>query len=434
MDNEILLRLEEYNPWLRDPALWPDDVDRFLPDRIIDRQVGLDLRRDRVALVIGPRQAGKSTRIWLALRELAAPPLLIDLDDPLMHGLCASGAHLLSELRRQEIVFSALFFEEVQQLQEAGLFLKSLVDLRPGVPIAATGSASHHLAARTRESLAGRARRETLLPFSLAEVIAHRMGTEPPHRRALVTGDAVDEMLCFGGYPEVWLAESPHERRRLLLDLVQSFLLRDASDRYRVRNLDAFRTVMRLAATQVGNLINRAEYASVAEVSGTTVAEYLELMAESHVLRLVPPFLGGKRAEVTSRPKVFFVDNGLRNFLHGGFASVADRADLGPLMENLVFGELAKTLGPLDELRFWRTRNGAEVDFVVRHEEQLLAIEVKGGAMGRPRISRASRSFIEAYRPARFLVVNQTLRAESRVAETEVTHGRVEDVARWVVG
>lgn len=422
MDRGALLRLEEYNPWLADPVAWPAAAERFLPDRPIARHSGLELELDRIELVIGPRQAGKSTLLWLAASELKSPPLVVNLDDALLRSLCQSGAGFLAEVRSLGFSPSAFILEEVQQLEEAGLFLKSLADLRPGVPILVTGSSSFHLRSRTRESLAGRARRTTLLPFSLSEVSAAARVECPPHRRGLVPAECLQRMLRFGGYPRVWLASDEREASRTLLDLVESLIIRDASDLYRIRRPDAFRLMLQLAAGQVGNLVNRAEYASLCGVNATTVAEYMEILEETHVIRLVRPFLGGRRAELTSTPKLFFVDNGLRNHLQGGFAQFQSRGDRGALLENFVFSELAKHLEPLDDLRYWRTRNGAEVDFVLRRGERIVAIEVKAAEMRRPTISRSSRSFIEAYRPAALLVVNPGREAEGEIGGTRVVH------------
>ncbi len=121
----------------------------------------------------------------------------------------------------------------------------------------------------------------------------------------------------------------------------------DPSNIYRIRRPDAFRKLLTLAASQIGNLVNLSNRADNVGVSVNTVIEYINLMAESHLVKPVPPFVGGKRAKVTSTPKIFFIDNGLRNLLFGGFASANQPADYGALTENLIFTGLCKHTNPL---------------------------------------------------------------------------------------
>ena len=83
-----------------------------------------------------------------------------------------------------------------------------------------------------------------------------------------------------------------------------------------------------------------------------------------------------------------------------------------------------KGLRLLDEVFFWRSKNGAEVDFVVRRMDRLLAIEVKAGQPRRPTVSRAARSFISAYEPACFGVINAALRLDTEVDGVQVRFRR----------
>ena len=98
MDKQAALRLETYDPWLADRAMWPSAAARLLPEPLVDRSARLDLERDRVTLLVGPRQAGKTTLVWSRLVELDAPPPFLDLDDPLLREPCASGGHFVETL------------------------------------------------------------------------------------------------------------------------------------------------------------------------------------------------------------------------------------------------------------------------------------------------------------------------------------------------
>lgn len=73
-----------------------------------------------------------------------------------------------------------------------------------------------------------------------------------------------------------------------------------------------------------------------------------------------------------------------------------------------------------DMIYFWRSKGGAEVDFVRRHGDTVEAFEAKASHMKRPKISRSARSFIGAYSPARFYMVNLNLSAEMVINKTAV--------------
>jgi predicted AAA+ superfamily ATPase len=172
--------------------------------------------------------------------------------------------------------------------------------------------------------------------------------------------------------------------------------------------------------------------AALSGVSNDTVDDYVGLLEQAHVLRTLRPFVGGKRAEVTHARKVFFVDNGIRNAVFGGFLSLPRRSDVGALTENLVFGEIVKIVNPLlDGLHYWRSKAGGEVDFVIEHQGRLLPVEVKAGDP-RARLSRSARSFIDAYTPETFLVVGDGEPAEREQGSTRVRFVRTWEVASLV--
>jgi hypothetical protein len=411
--DRLLRVLKADNPWLGGEPVG-DWFAQHLPARLIPRRLA-PAADTRVCLVVGPRQAGKSTLIWMALARTGDPALLLNCEEPSIREWLASPATFLADCEDVAPGVPTLFFEEVQRLPEAGLFLKGVVDRRSGKRLFATGSSSFDLEARTRESLAGRAVRHLLLPLSLEEIAA--TVTTPPRLAEEIMEGQTMERAVFGGYPSVFLAEQPS---RGLAELVEAFVVRDVSDRFRIRNVAAFRKVLELAASQIGNLANFSEWSALAGVSNDTVAEHCRLLEETHVVRLVRPFVGGKRAEITSAPKVYFLDNGIRNQLFGGFGAAEGRSDQGALFENLVFSELAKLTNPLlHTVRYWRSKAGAEVDFVVEHQGRILASEAKAGDT-RGRISRSMRSFIDAYAPKCFLVVNRASHPDQHIGTTRI--------------
>lgn len=164
------------NPWLEgdDGDAWKA---RHLPDDYVERETALELGR-RVGLVIGPRQAGKSTLIWKTLTAHPAPCLFVNCEEPAIREGARSSALFIRGLGQLVPSTCVVFFEEVQHLTDAGLFLKGVVDRKTNYRFVATGSSSYDLDAKTRESLAGRAERHLLLPFSFSELTKKAAG--PP--------------------------------------------------------------------------------------------------------------------------------------------------------------------------------------------------------------------------------------------------------------
>ncbi len=418
MDSSLLETIELTNPWLLEPARFLSEATARLGPAWVPRRGAATTEwpvAKKAHVVVGARQVGKSSFLWSWFASRGQAPLFVNADEPIFQRWCTSAARFgrdVAELVGPDV---PVFFEEVQRLENAGLFLKALIDARIPNPIFATGSSAFHLQDRHRESLAGRAVRHEMHPFSLAEVTADADSLAPAlrQRRRQLTAE---RMTCVGGYPDVWLAPTPESAAHAL---VNSVVLRDASDRWQVQHIDAFRRLLRLIAQQIGNLINVSEWASICDVSRPTIDAYLTLLEDGHIIGIVPPFVGGKRAELTGRPKAYFRDMGLRNAVTANFAPLNERADAGAAFEGFVYAELRKLVSPLapvSVIRFWRSKSGAEVDFVIGDGPDILAVEAKATALTGPKLSRSARSFIEAYEPREFWVVNRGYAGEERGA------------------
>ena len=422
MDQNILNTLLIYNPWLKKPEVWQDAVSRHLPPargypylkRYADHSP--QWSANKVNLVVGPRQCGKSTLIWHTLSNLTPQVVYVNANELILREWCTSPALVTEDLKGLVDRPEALFFEEVQYLENAGLFLKGLVDLHPDFRIFATGSASFHLHDMMRESLAGRAERMQLFPFSLNEWRQADVN-RPQSVVEQITNEQLSRMLVFGFYPEVCFAEQPES---ILNRLVEAFVIRDASDTFRIRYVDKFRKLMMLMAVQVGNLVNFASMASDTGLNVKTLENYTDILQEAGIIKLIPPYVGGRRAEIKSAPKLFFVDNGIRNLLVNQFNVFEMRADKGALFENWVFSELLKHKRYNDQMYYWRSKSGAEVDFVRRQGVALDCFEAKAGNLRGPALSRSARSFIEAYQPRTFYVVNPSFSAKDTIDGTHL--------------
>jgi uncharacterized protein len=424
MDSHLVQRILFLNPWLRGEVTPSQFVASRIPEQYIRRfleqsRPGEPITgKSKVRLLIGPRQAGKSTLAWRMFQNSGKHPLFLLCEDMLIRSWCSEAVPFLRDLKELVPDPVPLFLEEAQHLPEAGLFLKGLVDLGHAEEILVTGSSSFHLQARTRESLAGRSIRHRLLPFSLEETAASAKALP----RALAMEERRGQLarhLTYGGYPEVWFSAAPEV---VLWDLIEAFILRDASDLFQVRYPDAFRRLLKLLAFDVGNLLNMSNLAQDCGVNRKTVQNYLDILEETHIVRRILPFQDGKRSEVTRTPKCYFVDNGIRNVLLGQTSEpdILERPDTGALVENWVLSELLKNLPSRWSVQYWRSTSKAEMDFVLSDGQRIIAVEVKAGRLARPSMTRSARSFLDAYAPSMLFVVNQTLDTTINVQDRPV--------------
>lgn len=429
MDVNTIKIINILNPWLLKPACWRDEVAKKLPRQYIERSFLKDAAsrwRDpaKVHLVVGPRQVGKSTAIWKELSQGAGRVLYLNCEEALIREWCRSPAVFADDFKGFAKQVDLVFFEEAQHLDDAALFFKGLVDMRLGVPLIVTGSSSYHLHAKTRESLAGRATRAQVTPLSLEEVTASAAGLSDAMAKA-ARASAIAQQQRWGSYPEVWLGE---DKERLLFDLIEAFVIRDASDLFRIKHVGAFRQLVKLIAWQVGDLVNCSEWGGICGIDYNTARSYIDILKETGIVAEALPYVGGRRAEITSMPVLYFCDVGLRNAFAGQFEALDERADRGKVMENWVFAELLKLLAGEGGIHFWRSKAGSEADFVIVRGREIVGVEVKCARLSEGKISRSSRSFIEAYRPPLFFVVNRGFEGETRLGATRVVHALPESL------
>lgn len=369
------------------------------------------LDSDEILLLIGARQTGKTTilhQIEDILRERKQICYFLNLEDPDYLGLLKRSPKKLFEifpldLKRKNFIV----IDEIQYLDDPSNFLKYFYDEYKGrIKIIASGSSAFYLDRKFKDSLAGRKRIFCLLTLSFREFLRFKNETRLAQSslRNLTLSEYqktvlfYQEYLCYGGYPRVVLS-SLEEREEFLKELAYSYIKKDIYDAH-IRQDEAFYKLFKILASQTGSLVNSAELASTLGISKTAVDNYLYVMQKSFHIRLVKPFYRNLRKELTKMPKVYFLDLGLRNFFVNNFDSFVLRSDKGGLLENAVYRQLLEE-NDFEEIRFWRTIQKNEVDFLVNMDK---AFEVKVGP--RDFKKRRYRNFLENYPDISFSLVS----------------------------
>ncbi|OQX51495.1 hypothetical protein B5M47_00645 [candidate division CPR3 bacterium 4484_211] len=381
--------------------------------QFLQRKVYLEVKKHikspEISLILGPRQAGKTT-IMLKLSEelesqgLATAYFNLDVFEDKQYFITQ---HTLLD-RLEKLVGkgpAVVFIDEIHRLENAGLFLKGLYDLKPSYKFVASGSGSLELKANIIEPMTGRKRIFLCLPLSFTEFAANKLKVDFEQvTRVLDTNPyacqrLTAEYFTYGGYPRVTLSETHKEKVATLAEIYKSYLEKDIQLLLKVEKGHAFETLVKILATQVGNLINRSELASTIGVTQKTVEKYLYLLEKTFVIFLLRPFFKDARRELRKSPKAYFADLGFLRLAQGTLP-VSKPLLKGSLFENACFLRL-KELNLLETPRFWRSHSGAEVDFVVTspHTGEVIPIEAKVSPLKRQTLGKSLISFLQRYRP-----------------------------------
>ena len=350
------------------------------------------MTKKEYTILTGSRQTGKSTLLRQLERHCQQqhmPVAFINLENKtLLADLNSSPLNLLNYLPETSKRVVVLV-DEVQYLDDASNFLKLLHDEHAEtIKIVATGSSAFYIDKAFRDSLAGRKRLFHLPTCSFEEHLElsgkNDLLTELDHIRQNEQAKSVRAeylknewytYMTYGGYPAVITETDLVTKKEIVKEIRDSFVKRDILESG-VTNEVGFYNLMRILAGQCGSLVNVNELSSTLRMRHETVNNYLGIMRKCFHISLVRPFYRNLRKELVKMPKVYFHDNGLRNSLINNFQQPNIRIDRGDLWENTVYRELANRYGD-DEIHYWRTTSGNEVDFVLPNQEQPLAIEAK---------------------------------------------------------
>lgn len=356
----------------------------------------------------GARQVGKTSLLKLIKKELLESGVsenqifYLNLEElKLLEPLNQDPENLLSYITKFNET-NYFLIDEIQYLDNPSNFLKHLFDkYAPKIKIITTGSSSLELKAKLQDSLVGRKVSFMINPLNFEEFLNFKeVGFLPYLKTKKLPQEINDkfktelfEYLIYGGMPAVTLQKNKNLKQKLLEEYVSTYINKDIRTIGKVNNISQFNNLIKVLASQIGNLLNVSELSNTVRFHRSKIIKYLDLLEHTFVLSRLIPFHQNIRSQVTKMPKLYFFDLGIRNAVLGNFLPLSSRQDSGALFENFVFLELKKKKNR--NLSFYRTLSGSEIDFILEKNNFLELVEVKFKNLKHFIDSRILRNFTE---------------------------------------
>lgn len=370
--------------------------------------------RPFVSALLGPRRVGKTTllnyyinlhpeRKWVSLNmdilsqrnKVANEELRILIEQ-----------HALQKIGGSEKIW--VFIDEAQKCPELFDQVKILYDAHKDknrVKFILTGSAHLNLHQLTAESLAGRVELLHLREFNLREMtLLFNPNLKLPSDSTLNTlfstenfkmieeiyadvhpfeklfTSTLENQLLWGGLPETFAEDAERFRLKYLSDYLQTYLEKDIRAIETINDLSLFENMMKMCAELTGSLRDDKKITDALHCSRNTLLKYRNYLLATLQYTEIYPFIESTVKRLVKSPKGYLVNNGLVSYLTGihDLSILKISGGIGHRFENWLLNEIQTWMDTSPErqqIHFWRTSTGAEVDFVLTLGKQIIPVE-----------------------------------------------------------
>lgn len=353
------------------------------------------LGKEKILILKGARQVGKTylmTEIKEYLENDKNQVIYLLADNPDNKNIFSSLTNLKFYLEKYTNFpnqFIYLMIDEFQVINEPGLFLKNIFDAyKNKIQLIVSGSSALAIN-KNSEYLTGRAIHFNIDRISFKEYFDYKEGINNNY----INIDNLDQLklfwqnfekklnlyfkdyISFGSYPEVIITKNIDQKEIILKSIIKTYIEKDIINQLKIENIDGFNDLIKVLASQIGQLVNKQEISNTINLSINTLNKYLEILVGTYIINLVKPYYKNIRTEISKMPKVYLLDMGIYNYLLRSFTM--DLSSRGEVIENFIYKSLLNSYSK-EYIHFYRTVSGSEIDFVIEDDNNKLTIyEVK---------------------------------------------------------
>ncbi|MBU4338959.1 ATP-binding protein [Patescibacteria group bacterium] len=379
------------------------------------------LDKKKILILNGARQVGKTTilkEIKKELEEKNKNCVYLNLESFQAADRLNANPDNIFDFIPDKNLFWYVLIDEIQILDNPSHFLKYIYDTYDNLKLIITGSANLEIKAKLQDSLAGRKITFYIGPLSLDEILDYEKldkKTKNPIEKQKID-KIFEEYLIFGGLPEIYLEKDKEKKKKLLKEYLGTYVNKDIRALISKINVSKFNQLNITLSHLIGNLVNKNKISNNLNINSRTLDKYLDLLKYSFIFDFISPYFSNPVTQIKKMQKVYCFDFGVRNAILNNFIEVDLREDCGKLFENFVYLKLKEKY---QEIFFWRTVKGSEVDFVYQ-EDGLNIIEAKYKKFTAPKTEHSIKQAIKLLQPNKAKIVNLNWNDKIIVGEKEI--------------
>ncbi len=361
------------------------------------------ISKGQSALILGPRQTGKTTLVKAVL-PANRNVIIYSLQDPQIRLEIEKDPSLIIRQLKARTGRSLVFIDEAQKVPAIFDSIQLIIDEKAANFII-TGSSARKLKRKGVNLLPGRVKAYRLDPLLWNEfgwIEKGITGLLPVDNINKLKHYTFEQSLIYGALPGIVAMDDDKERREMITAYTRIYLEEEIRAEALSRKIGAFGRFLELAAQESGTNPNLTKLSLESGVSVPTIKEFFSILEDTLVVEKVEPYLKNARKRILASPRYYFFDLGVRNAMaRAPLTEDLLNVDKGKLFEHAVILEIIRRIRALNlgyKVYYWRTAAGAEVDCVIDTGTEVIPVEIKSGSNVRLSELKGLQSFIGAYR------------------------------------
>ena len=340
--------------------------------KILDK-IELFLPTDDILLFYWARQVWKTSLMkYIQENYFKENSIFLDLENDTYLDLLNRGWDIFIEYLKsyyswQEDKKIVVFIDEIQYLENPTSFLKYIHDHYSNIKLIVSWSSTFEIRWKLKDSLVWRLIKFDIFPLSFEEFLIFKQKENLAKliwktiNLKIINQELkffYEEYVRFGWYPKVVLSNNIEIKKEYLKQIYVTYIEKDIKDIWKIKEVEKFNKLVKILANQSWKLLNVSELANTVWTTIKTVDKWLFLLENTFVIKLIKPFSQNIRWELTKMPKIFFIDNWLRNYIDNNFEIFWDN------FEASIFNYINNSY-LTEKINFYRTQDKKEIDFIL---------------------------------------------------------------------